>query len=438
MASNTDSTQEKKGVYYTLPNNKYVKEYREILIDKSGVDAKKAEEKAKAYLGHMNIQFIWMLCYNCRYLRKLGFVKLISGRKEYTTQYVPGLHLSSIANCSYMDSIDTTPSEACISKIISTKTLKHITDTLKIDKGYITGERHLLEEGSDAEITLFMLVRELAQQSIDKANRKIDREREKELEKEAKKNGKPIPVKKQKRKPYEKLDCIWVYKLIDGPDEVDDYEAAFDDKSHLSKYIDSREIKSNKKEKLDKDKDLKELFQNLSMSNYANIYRAYDIVEVPETPMEKVLYYLRYEQDISNKGDELFNAINDAYLDPIAFSEYLAKEKKLEEEKGTPEKFLKFMKILDRYWSEKLAIVKYWEIMSVDSITRKQEVQSEIDKISGQNVSSMIDGRYIDELKEEVKQAKDEAAYYKREFEERMGIESDSEYKIEAMQEDDE
>ena len=137
------------GAYDKLPDNKYIKEYKRIVLDSRDTTGK------KGYITAINIIFMWLLWEKFRYSTKDSFIQLALGLTDKNTKMYSGGKISRFIEGKFK--VTTNKSK---NGEKSVETAEKIEKHTGISKECFIGDKHLLEEKSDLEIILFTLIYE--------------------------------------------------------------------------------------------------------------------------------------------------------------------------------------------------------------------------------------------------------------------------------------
>lgn len=282
-------------VYSELPDNKYIKKYKELVI---GTEGTRTSEQ-RGYLQAINILFMWLLWDEFRHSTKDWFIKTVIGLPNEDTKSYNGRLISKMIEGKFIDrtyKID--------NRKISKKTAEQIAYNIFPDTDienfqYFSGDKHLLEKTNDAEIILFMLIYE-----------------------------------KQEKTGF---DEFWKDKFF------------YNSKECYKKH----DIKSGSQ--FDSDHDRSELFNKIEAQNYSEKYKKLNPFRVPRNAERTVMYYIKYQEKISNRFDIIYGGMIEEE-DAEQLNSYLKRIRETE----TKENFGKILSKLESDLEKQLIAVRYF------------------------------------------------------------------------------
>ena len=275
------------GAYDKLPNNKYIKEYRRLVLEN-----KDTGEKI-GYITAINVLFMWLFWKECRHSTKDWFIKLVLGLVNENTKSYSGKQISKLIEGKFIDTA-VNSSKRKIAKDAAEKIEEHT----GISKECFIGDKHLLEEKSDLEIILFMLIYE--------------------------------------RQNSTGFDDLWRNKFFDK---------------------ECKKIESGSKSEADHDRsELYELYNEVKAQNYKEKYSKLNPFRIPRNDRTSVMYYIKYGEKISNKWELIYGGLLDVDESAEQLNDYLLKTKA----KTGKEDFNKLLEKLESNLERELIVIRYF------------------------------------------------------------------------------
>ena len=274
------------GAYDKLPDNKYIKKYRNLVLEN-----KDTGEKI-GYITAINILFMWLFWKECRHSTKDWFIKLVLGLTSENTKSYSGKQISKLIEGKFIDTTNNS-SKRKIAKDAAEKIEEHT----GISKECFIGDKHLLEEKSDLEIILFMLIYE-RQNSTD-------------------------------------FDIFWKEKFLSS------------DKEYYK-------IKSGSEFAADPDR--LELYNEVEAQKKKEKYSKLNPFRVPRNDRTYAMYYIKYGEKISNKWQLIYGGLLDVDESAGQLNDYLLKTKT---ETGK-EDFNKLLEKLESNLERELIVIRYF------------------------------------------------------------------------------